>query len=313
MPGALLWVGYYLLLADKHLLLDYRYLFSANGYTGIDRSNFLSVIADTFQDGMWMGRLLFPAAVIAVACSLAAAVLRPAMLRAQPLIPALLLWIGGYASFLAYHANLQPRYYLVIAIPLMLLLPAVFEQLLLPAAHSPLKIRGLAVLSAALLLAIALPDATQTLGYVRRPQYTLLNAARAVDDYIQADRRTDPTHNPLLLSISGSDISLMTGLPSICDDFGTLELPDRVKKYRPGWYAAWNDVEDDKMEAMAPLFRLERVAEFPAMDDPERNLLILYKLIPATEPAPPKRKPRATPTPLRTKVGQQPSVEQLQH
>ena len=131
--------------------------------------------------------------------------------------------------------------------------------------------------------------------------------------YIAGDRRTDPTHNPLLLSISGSDISLMTGLPSICDDFGTLELPDRVNKYRPGWYAAWNDVEDDKMEALAPLYRLERVAAFPAMDDPERNLLILYKLIPATEPAPAPRKPKPTPRRLRTKVGQQPSVEQLQH
>ena len=51
-----------------------------------------------------------------------------------------------------------------------------------------------------------------------------------------------------------------------------------MAKYKPGWFATWNDVEDDKMEALAPMYRLERVAAFPAFDDPERNLLILYRL-----------------------------------
>jgi len=56
-----------------------------------------------------------------------------------------------------------------------------------------------------------------------------------------------------------------------------------------------------------------RVAAFPAMDDPDRNLLILYRLDPAA-PTPEVRthKPR-TPKPLITKLGQQPSTEQLEH
>ena len=315
--GFTLWLAYYLLLAHLHLLLDYRYLFSANAYTGITSSTLIPVLTDTLSDGMWMGRLLYPAALAAVLGVLFAGLVRLRLLRAHPLLPALLLWIGGYTFFLAYHDNLQPRYYLVVAVPLTLLLPAALEQLLLPAAQSPRLRRALAVpsvaLSAALLLGIAIPDAWQTLDYIRQPQYTLVQAARAVAGYVQTDRRTDPTHNPLLLSISGSDISLITGLPSICDDFGTLELPERVKQYRPGWYAAWNDIEDDKMEAMAPLFRLERVAEFPAMDDPERNLLILYKLIPTTEPPTPGKKAAPPPRRLRTRVGQQPSVLQLEH
>jgi hypothetical protein len=67
-------------------------------------------------------------------------------------------------------------------------------------------------------------------------------------------------------------------LPSICDDFGTMTLPDRVATYKPGWFATWNDVEDDKMDALSPMYRLVRVATLPAFDDPERNLLILYRL-----------------------------------
>ena len=339
LPAALLalalWFGYYLLLVHNHLLLDYRYLFSANAYTGITRENFFSVLAETVTDGMWMGQLLYPTALAAAVVALFAGLIRPRLLRTRPLIPALLLWIGGYTFFLAYHDNLQPRYYLVIAVPLTLLLPVVIEQLVLPASRRPFIRRALLALAALGLCAIALPDARQTLAYTRHPQYTLLRAAQALSQYIAHDRQADPGHNPLVLSISGSDLSLITGLPSICDDFGTLELPDRVKKYRPGWYAAWNDVEDDKMEAMAPLFRLVRVAQFPAMDDPERNLLILYKLIPADNPAdtsdedvsdeddPTDSSPkphagahttqRPTPKPLRTRVGQQPSLQQLEH
>ncbi len=105
----------------------------------------------------------------------------------------------------------------------------------------------------------------------------------------------------------------MTGLPSICDDFGTTDLAERVAMYRPGWYVAWNQVDDDKMDALAPLYHLERIAAFPAMDDPERNLLILYRLDPATSAPHPKPKRKPVPRLLQTRFGQQPSVVQLQH
>ncbi len=175
--------------------------------------------------------------------------------------------------------------------------------------------RAVAVAAAALIVAIiAVPDAIQTVAFVRHPEYTLVKAASDVAAYIRSDLRTDPAHNPLILSISGSDITLMTGLPSLSHDFATLELDDRVRRYKPGWYIAWNQVEDDKMDAMAPLYRLERVAAFPAMDDPDRNLLILYKLYPSDSPSPRSARPRtAPPRRLRSRLGQQPSANQLLH
>jgi hypothetical protein len=157
-------------------------------------------------------------------------------------------------------------------------------------------------------------EARLTIAFVRHPEYTLIRAAGDVAAYIRTDQRTDPTHNPLILSISGSDISLITGLPSICDDFGTLELADRVKRYKPGWYVAWNQIEDDKMDAIARQYDLDRVAAFPAMDDPDRNLLILYKLYPSGSPNPhSSHKPQTIPKRLRSRMGQQPSASQLQH
>ena len=105
----------------------------------------------------------------------------------------------------------------------------------------------------------------------------------------------------------------MTGLRSICDDFGTLELVDRVRQYRPGWYVAWNAIEDDKMDALTPFYHVERVAAFPAMDDPNRNLLIVYRLDDTLQTPPGSVHRKPPPKRLKTKMGQQPSTEQLQH
>ena len=93
-----------------------------------------------------------------------------------------------------------------------------------------------------------------------------------------------------------------------------MDLEQRVATYRPGWYVSWNQVDDDKMDALTPIYHLERVAAFPAMDDPDRNLLILYRLDPADGlGASRTRKRKPTPRLLRTRIGQQPSVSQLEH
>ena len=307
--GLGIWLGYFLAVVRPHYLLDYRYLFSANAYTGITLKNFFGVLFWTLHGGFWMGRLLYWLALASTVLALA----RVRYLRSHPLIPALLFWAVGYAAFLAYHNNLQPRYYLVIAVPMTLLVPLVFDQLLLPLLLTVRPQRVVLGAASFFFVALLVNDARQTLTFVLHPQYTFLGAARCVRDYIDEDRRKDPGHNPLVLSISGSDLSLMTGIHSICDDFGTLELGDRVKQYMPGWYVAWNQVDDDKMDAMTPLFRVTRVASFPAMDDPERNLLILYRLDPTSPTRPRARRRKPTPRLLETKVGQQPSTNQLEH
>ncbi|HMF63934.1 MAG TPA: phospholipid carrier-dependent glycosyltransferase, partial [Edaphobacter sp.] len=304
--AAAIWLGYYGFIVRPHFLSDYRYLFSANAYTGITSENAFFVLRDTFTDGLWIGSILYPLALVAMVIAL---LFTPRILR-NPLIPALILWAAGYIAFLAYHDNLQPRYYLVVAVPLTLLVPIVFEniwhhgRIIAPLQHL------VATLAVAALAILAVSDARQTLHYVRNPEYTFARAASQIHDIVAAD----PTHNPLVLSISGSDLSLMTGLPSICDDFGTMDLAVRVRAYQPGWYVTWNQVDDDKMDALTPMYHLQRVAAFPALDDPERNLLILYRLDPVS-PGAPQHPHRRKPIPrlLQTRMGQQPSATQLEH
>jgi 4-amino-4-deoxy-L-arabinose transferase-like glycosyltransferase len=265
----LIWGVYFAIIVRPHFLEDYQYLFTANAYTGITSQNFFEVLGDGLSDGMWVGPLLYPLALLSAVISL---LIKPRLLR-NPLIPALLLWIAGYAAFIAYHNNLQPRYYLVIVVPLTLLTVVVFAKAW--SGSRPLY-SPLALLCGAALVAVAVTDVHQTMEYVLHPEYTFADAANRIRQIVDSS----PDHSPLVLSISGSDLSLMTGLPSICDDFGTMDLDVRVKAYHPGWYVAWNQVDDDKMDALASVYRLHRVASFPAMDDPERNLLILYRLDP---------------------------------
>ncbi len=299
--GAALWMGYFGLMVHASFLEDYRYLFAANSYTGITLENAASVLHDTVSSGLWMGKILYPLAIAASMLAVGLGFLRPRRFR-SPLVGALILWALGYAGFLSYHDNLQPRYYLVIAVPLTLLVAVVFEGLRSAvsagAARPYLRLASAGAFAAVAILAAS--DARQTLGYVRTPEYTFASAADQIHRIIAADR----THNPLVLSISGSNLSLMTGLPSICDDFGTMELDARVRTYHPGWYVAWNYVEDDKMEALAPIYHLRRVAEFPAMDDPERNLLILYRLDPPERKTPRQHQQNPSPRLLESSFSQ---------
>ncbi len=291
-PAALLaaglWSAYFLLVVRPHFMADFRYLFAANQYTGITRGTLLQTVLTTLDSGIWIGQAIYPLAGVAALVALVSW----RRLARSPLIPVLLLWIGGYLFFLAYHNNMQPRYYFVIAVPVLLLAPLTLGDLVLPRVDPGLRRSVASVLAAAILGGIAFSDARQTLAFVQHPEYTLVDAARQIASYIREDHRRDPGHSELVLSISGSDLSLITGLHSICDDFGTLELVDRVSRYRPGWYLAWNQIEDDKMEALAAAYAVRRVAVFPAMDDPDRNLLVLYKLLPLELVAKPSAKPR---------------------
>jgi hypothetical protein len=316
--GLVAWTGYYLLFVRRRYLVDYKYLFSANAYTGITRATFWRVLHDTLLYGTWIGQTLFWVAMAALVGSLVCLCLprlRGGALG-SPLVVALLLWIFGYGAFLAYHANLQPRYYLVLAIPLIMLVAVAFDALLAATVHGAWWLRLTAVAGGAALVFAAVHGGSETIGFVRHPEYGWVNAAARIREAVDREAAASG-HSRLVLSISGSDLALMEGLPSICDDFGTMTLPDRVAAYKPGWFATWNYVEDDKMDALSPMFRLVRLGAYPAFDDPERNLLILYRLDPVSSPGPKgrpgRRRSLGVPNRLRTKVGEQPSAAQLKH
>src|SRR5947207_3127556 len=77
------WLSYYLLVVRPHFLPDFHYLFEANSYSGLTPSNVLSVVANTIADGLWIGKILYPLALLA---AVSVFLLRPRLLR-NPLVP----------------------------------------------------------------------------------------------------------------------------------------------------------------------------------------------------------------------------------
>jgi hypothetical protein len=308
------WGAYILLFIRPRYLVDYHYLFSANAYTSITQATFWSVVVDTFRAGSYLGVVFFCLGVAAAVVLLASFAMR--QFRHDALTASLLLWLFFYLAFLAYHDNLQARYYQVLGVPLAMLIAMAASRLwrmarptnilssnaVPPAIRKPMqRVAQLTAYSIGAAIAVAAMHGTlQEIAYAEHPEYTFLNASDRIRAAILQQSAEDLSaarrvHPQMLLSISGADISLMTGLPSICDDFGTMTLPDRIAAYKPGWYVAWNDVEDDKMEALAPVYRLVRVGAWPALDDPDRNLLILYRLDPLDQPGLGRGRSRKTP------------------
>ena len=124
-------------------------------------------------------------------------------------------------------------------------------------------------------------DGAWTLKYAMHPEYTFANAAVELTNYID----THPNGKRLLLSISGDEFSLITHLPALCDDFVTPskripDLPAKIAVYQPGWYAIWNDLDPGTLADLHTRYSLEQVASFNTGDDPERNVLVLFKLHP---------------------------------
>jgi hypothetical protein len=138
----------------------------------------------------------------------------------------------------------------------------------------PTRTLGWVVIGVAALAACL--GSARTLAYAAHPEYTFVNAAAQLTRYMDSH----PNGKRLLVSISGDEISLVTHLPTLCDDFGTMDLPEKLGAYQPGWYAAWNDFDPGTLEDLHTHFSIEQVAEFPAFDDPQRNLLVLFKLHP---------------------------------
>jgi hypothetical protein len=131
---------------------------------------------------------------------------------------------------------------------------------------------GYAFLAAAAIAACV--NSEWTLDYSLHPEYTLVPAVENLTRYIDQH----PNGNRLLLSISSDEITLISHLPTICDDFGTQDLVSKLKVYRPGWFATWNVVDPGTLEDLHSHYSLEQVASFRALDHPDRNVLVLFKL-----------------------------------
>ncbi|HEX3435566.1 MAG TPA: phospholipid carrier-dependent glycosyltransferase [Pseudacidobacterium sp.] len=264
--AAVPWSLYYFLIVRPRYLADYHYLFAANKWDQpTTLFGWLGAFWYALHGTLWIDK---PLAILAAALLILSLFFLRDLWR-SPIFVASLLAASGYIFFTGWHNNMQPRYYQVVALPLILAVCVGTEALL--ARQRWMGAAALAVIVASIVLNLRL-----VAHFVRHPEYTFVNAVHGVTRYIDHH----PNGNRLLLSVSGANITLITHLPTICDDFGTYDLPYRIYTYQPGWYAAWNELDPGTLEDLKTQYSLYRVAKFHAFDDDDRNVLILYKLVP---------------------------------
>jgi hypothetical protein len=273
--------GYGLWLAlvwRMHLIRDYKYYFSLNHYPRPHAWYWPAVsLWWSLHGTLWVDKILAPLAALLVAG--AAVGWRwgwGRRLLLDPVFGASVLGMGGMVLFMALQNHPQPRYFAPVAFFAFFIVAMGLESLLkqTPTSGPALRACAWAALAAAALAAGL--NGARTIRYAMHPQYTFQNAAANLAHFID----THPNGNRLLVSVSGDEIMLLTHVPALCDDFGTEALPAKLGMYRPGWFAAWNDFDPLTLEGLHTRYSVEQVAEFPAFDHPERNLLVLYKLHP---------------------------------
>jgi 4-amino-4-deoxy-L-arabinose transferase-like glycosyltransferase len=261
---AVLWRGYLRFVVRPHYASDYRLLFSINAYR-VHLSIVPRMAWVTMRDGMWIQPVLFVLAMVFVVLS----VVWLRELWRVPLFGAAVLAIFGHLAYVGYHTNFQPRYYLVIAMPMAMVIVlgmrAVRERRL---GWAGWGVRGAVLVAVGMMM-------VRTWEYAEHPEYSFLEAAQSVAAVVTADGGARP-----LLSDSGDDITLMTGLPAIPEAYEVHGLDALLARYQPGWYAAWPGWEDPAIKAVGARYKLDEVARYRVFDDPKRQTLVLYKLAP---------------------------------
>jgi hypothetical protein len=287
------------LVIGHNLLGDYKYLFFINKYDK-PKEFYWPLLSFwwSFHGGLWVDRILIPlAGLLLLGAAVAwwrskASAAGTATgwgawgrkLLLDPVFGASVLAAAGYIFFMTYQNHPQPRYFALVAFFCFFMVVQGTEALLSQTAgESGPWLRRLGWAALGLAVAAVGVNSIWTLNYVTHPEYTFVTAARQLTEYIDAH----PNGKRLLVSISGDQITLVTHLPALCDDFGTAtprgRFPDLASKlayYKPGWYATWNDLDPGTLEDLHNHFSLEQVASFRAFDDPERNRLVLFKLHP---------------------------------
>jgi hypothetical protein len=268
--AAALWLAYMQLLVRSQYVTDYMLLASPHAPLG----RMPKIAWALLQDGSWISPVLFP--LMGVVLLLSVVWLRK--LWRVPLFGAAVIAIAGQLATIGYYGDLQPRYFAVMAIPVMIVVGLGVAAVMETWADGE-RFRPWRWTAAVLVLGVAgamVWMAVETVGDVLHPEYSYWEAAQGIAAIIDADGGS----KPMLLSDSGDDITLWTGLPAVSADRTTQGLDAVLKRYRPGWYAAWPGEQDEEIEQVGLRYRMDAVARYRVFDDPARQTLVLYKLTP---------------------------------
>ena len=247
---------------------DFHYFFDINALADVEIGRTGSFLLQLFRNGMWIDRIMYPAALAVLLLSLVW--LR--QLWRNPLFTACwIAFLGNAIYILRRQDDYAPRYFLVMLVPVIITLIIALQEW-------KIRNRTLALLLAATLGVAVVLDTVQVVGFLAHRQYQFYSAAKSIHAIVDAN----PSAHRLLLGSSGDQLALMVGIPSINDGYSNQDLDKKVLAYRPGWYVGWNDLDQDILNSLLA-YRLDEVANFPVFDREDRDRLKLYRMVPLKE------------------------------
>ncbi len=259
------WCVYFFAWVRPSYLRDFMFVFAINNY----RSH-LTILPEMLRQmlvsGLGINSVLFPAGLTVVMV----AVIWMRSLWRKPLFTAAILAATVDLAFIVSRGNFQPRYFLIVAMPLVIVVVMGAEEFWRRGMTRVVLAGGV------VLLATALTMTVKTVGYVLHPVYTQRDMAMAVAQRMRADGSVDP----VLFGGAADDISLFTGVRGISfyEPYGLQPL---LERYQPGWMGAWLDWEQDYPRQVSPQYELQQVATFRVYEDqPLHQVFVLYRMMP---------------------------------
>ncbi len=237
----------------------------------------------SFHGSIWIDRVLIPLAGLLIVASLVGATVFGRRTRwgtellIDPVFGACILAAGGYIVFMTYQNHPQPRYFAVVAVFCFLIVAMATQALI--AQHGSLRLLGWGA-AGLTVIAIAVNGA-QTVSFAAHPEYTFVTAARSTRGVYRSASERKPAagvDQRRRDHAAHSHAVVMRRLQHAHPEFP--DLGTKLAVYKPGWWATWNDIDPGTLEDIHTHYSLEQVAEFRAFDDPERNVLVLFKLHP---------------------------------
>jgi len=256
--------GYALLVARMGYGVDFKYFFDVNALPDIEWGQTVTVVHDFFLNCFWVDRVLYPVGLAILLVTVA----WKRKLWTNPLFAASWMVLAAEAVFIFRRQDdSAPRYFFAMLAPLVWIVVLTFGELVTHARKT------------ALLLVLAIGGAViangwMIGGFLTHRDYDYRDAAESIAAIV----RSHPEQKALLLGVSGPQISLMTGIPAINDYYGTEDGAEKLARYQPGWYVAWDGAVADNKDLLAP-YALEKLASYPVFDDDDRTTLVLYRMV----------------------------------
>lgn len=269
--AAAVWEGYLQLLVKPHHARDYALL---AGTHAARVHGAPELVWRALVDGGWVSTVLFPFAVLVVVLS----VVWLRELWKRPLFGAAVMAVVGQMVYVVSCGAMEPRQFVLMAMPVMIVVGlgvgAVVDRR--REAREERRMRWVQRVAVLVLLAGAGMMVVQTAEFVMHPDYSYWEAAQGIASIVDADGGA----KPMVLSDSGDDLTLWTGVPAVSASRTSDGLDAVLERYKPGWYAAWPGWEDGVTAALETRYRLDAVARYRVFDDPTRQTLVLYKMTP---------------------------------